>query len=234
MRLIPKNWSEFQQYKDRKPQWIKFHRDLLNDFAYSSVHINTKATLPLLWLLACEYDDGIIDASIDEIAFRIHIDKKIVKSAIDELLEIKFFSTDDSCTEVYKTVPREEKRRDRDREETETENNNVVSIVEYLNLKAGTKYKHDSAKTKSLIKARLNEGFDTQDFYVVIDKKVMLWGNDPKMQTYLRPETLFGTKFESYLNEVVSKGKMMEAQGIISSKTAKGFNVLEEWGKEDA
>jgi len=31
MKLIPKNWSDFQQYKDRKPLWIKLHRDLLNE-----------------------------------------------------------------------------------------------------------------------------------------------------------------------------------------------------------
>lgn len=119
MKLIPKNWSEFQQYKDRKPLWIKFHRDLLNDFSYSSVQIGTKATLPLLWLLACEYEDGIIDATVEEISFRIHIDVKTVTQAIEELRECKFFTIEDDCTEVYETVPREEKRRDRDREETE-------------------------------------------------------------------------------------------------------------------
>ncbi len=117
MKLIPKNWDKFQQYKDRKPSWIKLHRDLLNDFSYSSVQIGTKATLPLLWILACEYEDGIINASLEEISFRIHIDKKIVKVAIEELIETNFFSIDDSCTEAYNIVPREEKRR----EELETE-----------------------------------------------------------------------------------------------------------------
>jgi len=121
MKLIPKDWNELQQYKDRKPLWIKLHRDLLNDFAYSSVQIGTKATLPLLWLLACEYEDGIIEASIEEISFRIHIDVKTLSSAIHELSECKFFTIEDDCTEPYKAVPREEteKRRERDREETE-------------------------------------------------------------------------------------------------------------------
>jgi len=123
MKLIPKNWSEFQQYKDRKPSWIKLHRDLLNDFSYSSVQIGTKATLPLLWLLACEYDDGIIDASVEEIAFRIHIDEKTVDKALKELIDRKFFTIVQDCTEPYKMVPREEKRRDR--EETELEKKKV-------------------------------------------------------------------------------------------------------------
>lgn len=121
MRLQPKNWDKFQQYKDRKPQWIKLQRDLLNDFSYASVQIGTKATLPLLWLLSSEYDDGVIDASIEEIAFRVHIDVKTVSKAIDELLSLGFYVDLDAdvqdCTEVYKNVPREEKKR----EETEKE-----------------------------------------------------------------------------------------------------------------
>jgi len=75
------------------------------------------------------------------------------------------------------------------------------SIIDYLNLKANTKYKHTSQKTQTLIHARWMEKFTEQDFYTVIDKKVADWLNDPKMNQYLRPETLFGTKFEGYLND---------------------------------
>ena len=35
----------------------------------------------------------------------------------------------------------------------------------------------------------------------VIDIKVRQWFYDLRMNKFLRPETLFGTKFESYLNE---------------------------------
>lgn len=74
------------------------------------------------------------------------------------------------------------------------------TIIEYLNDKADRKYKHSTGKTKTLIKARWNEGFTLDDFKVVIDKKVASWSSND-MSKYLRPETLFGTKFESYLNE---------------------------------
>ena len=112
IKIIPKNWDHFQQYKDRKPQWIKLHRDLLNDFAYSSVRIGTKDTLPLLWLLSCENEDGTIEATVEEISFRIHIDKSTVQTAIDELIEIGMYTLVQNCTEVYNNVPREEKRRE--------------------------------------------------------------------------------------------------------------------------
>lgn len=74
-------------------------------------------------------------------------------------------------------------------------------IIDYLNAKTGSSYKSTSTKTQTLIKTRFNERFTEQDFYTVIDNKVTTWLNDPKMNKYLRPETLFGTKFEGYLNE---------------------------------
>lgn len=74
------------------------------------------------------------------------------------------------------------------------------SIVGYLNEKAGTDYKSTTKKTQECIRARLAEGFAEEQFKIVIDKKVLDWLNDPKMCKYLRPETLFGPKFESYLN----------------------------------
>lgn len=77
-------------------------------------------------------------------------------------------------------------------------------ITEYLNNRAGTNYKHTTNKTKDLIKARFNEGFTLENFKEVIDKKCVEWMNTD-MQKYLRPETLFGTKFEGYLNQEFKK-----------------------------
>ncbi|SOC06352.1 uncharacterized phage protein (TIGR02220 family) [Ureibacillus xyleni] len=77
------------------------------------------------------------------------------------------------------------------------------SIVDYLNEKAGTSYRYTSKKTRQLIRARFQEGFTEDDFQTVIIKKVCSWLHDEKMNKFLRPETLFGTKFESYLNEKV-------------------------------
>lgn len=74
-------------------------------------------------------------------------------------------------------------------------------IVNYLNSKIGTHYRATTRKTQSLIKARMNEGFTVNDFKTVIDNKVAEWSKDERMSKYLRPETLFGTKFESYLNQ---------------------------------
>lgn len=81
------------------------------------------------------------------------------------------------------------------------------NVINYLNSICGTNYKYSTPKTQRQISARLKEGFTEEDFRTVIDKKSKEWfGTD--MEKFLRPETLFGTKFESYLNqkEVSPKG----------------------------
>ncbi len=78
-------------------------------------------------------------------------------------------------------------------------------IIGLLNEKTGKKFRYATAKYQACIRARWNEGFKTPDFEKVIENRVEKWGNDPKMAEYLRPETLFGTKFEGYLNDNGSK-----------------------------
>lgn len=86
-------------------------------------------------------------------------------------------------------------------EEDIDKNKYIVEILDYLNAKADKNFKKTTKKTQSLINARMNEGFTVEHFKTVIDKKVNDWKSDTKMNRYLRPETLFGTKFEGYLNE---------------------------------
>ena len=81
---------------------------------------------------------------------------------------------------------------------------NVSSIINYLNLKVGVMYKSNNTKTISLIKARLREGFTFDDFKTVIDKKVKAW-KGTIFEQYLTPFTLFGDKFEIYLNQKIVK-----------------------------
>lgn len=95
---------------------------------------------------------------------------------------------------------------------TETTNNNILSpsstvepipykeIVAYLNDKTNKNYKHTTGKTRRFIEARWNEDFRLDDFKKVIDIKTSEWLGTSQ-EKYLRPETIFGTKFEGYLNQ---------------------------------
>lgn len=84
---------------------------------------------------------------------------------------------------------------------SKTENIPYDRVIKYLNTKAGTNYRATNKTTQRLIKARFNEGMTTKEFKKVIDNKCDDWLKDPKMCGYLRPATLFGSKFESYLNQ---------------------------------
>lgn len=88
-------------------------------------------------------------------------------------------------------------------EENKKENRSQLyaEIIDALNTAAGTSYRPTSRKTQELINARLAEGYTVDDFRTVIAKKAAEWKDDPKMAQYLRPETLFGTKFEGYLGQ---------------------------------
>ena len=101
-------------------------------------------------------------------------------------------------------------------------------IIEYLNIKTESSYKYTTSKTKELIKTRWNEGFTIDDFKKCIDNQTILWLKDPKMNKYLRPETLFGNKFESYVNAKIGLSDL----GLISQSTEKGMSVLQNWAKK--
>lgn len=91
-------------------------------------------------------------------------------------------------------------------------------IVQYLNQKTGKNFKSTSKATQRHIKARFTDGFVLDDFKQVIDNKCGDWLRDRKMKEYLRPETLFGAKFESYLNSKSTtarpKGPYIDSCGL--------------------
>ena len=90
----------------------------------------------------------------------------------------------------------------------------IKDIINYLNTKCNTRYKYTTEDSKKHIGARLRDGYTKDDFYAVIDKKAAEWIGT-EQEKYLRPATLFGTKFESYLNQKVT--------------TKKGKTAYDEW-----
>lgn len=108
-----------------------------------------------------------------------------------------------SDTEIEKDI---EKDIEIEKEKRNKNNTYIVEILDYLNKKINSSYKSSTNKTKDLIKARIQEGFTVEDFKTVIDKKSNEWIGT-EWEKYLRPSTLFGAKFESYLNQVNTTNK---------------------------
>lgn len=106
----------------------------------------------------------------------------------------------------------------------------AVEILNYLNLKrnSGTGFKNVKSNT-NCINARIKEGFTLQDFKDVIDGMIAKWGKDEKMHVYIRPETLFGNKFNSYLvasKEVLTSKKVNDGSKNFEYNPTNDANLL--------
>ena len=101
----------------------------------------------------------------------------------------------------------------------------IVEIIDFLNECTGKSYKATSKVATININARLKEGYTKDDFIKVISVKATKWLNT-KFEDYLTPNTLFGNKFESYLNEKINteKTKQENAYEQVIKATELGFN----------
>lgn len=177
-------------------------------------------------------DLGLVEILDNGAIYMLDIQNFIGKSSTeaDRVREYrKMIEQEKTCTNVQlsydKRAPEIEKEKELDLEkEIELDNSfgdkspkpsrhnyssSIKEIVDYLNYICGTNYKSTTKATTESIKSRLKEGFTVDDFKTVIDKKFNEWGNDPKMVQYLRPQTLFGSKFEGYLNQIATDGRQL-------------------------
>jgi len=138
------------------------------------------------------YQNGTKVVKFRQITLLIKTSNPIDKNIINPLTKI--------------STPLDENVKDNITSNNNTNNNNpFIEIISFLNKKLGTNYKSSSKETRKLIKARLKEGFTIEDFKTVISKKANEWLFNKDMSSFLRPQTLFGSKFESYLNKVEAK-----------------------------
>lgn len=204
------NWEKYQHYSQRNPPWIKLHNQLLDNYEYGRLRDDSKLLLVSLYLLASKCDNLIPNDPIwikqkTMIQGKINIDPLIKAEFIKKNNYISNCTPDDSIVQASckQNGGTEKSRVDKNRNIVGNDNGyskeNAIRIISYLNKKTGKNFKETTDKTLRLIKARFNENFKLEDFKLVIDNQTAKWKSDPKMVDYLRPETLFGTKFESYL-----------------------------------
>ena len=107
MRIAPIDWEKFQHYKDRAPPWIKLHKGLLNNPKWHRLHLASRALAPLLWLLASEAKDGIIDEAVEDVAFRLRCTSEELADGVKDLIEQGFFvNLESSASTVLAPRPR--------------------------------------------------------------------------------------------------------------------------------
>lgn len=179
--------------KDTIERLINRFEKVHNMIRYSK---DTKEILILNWYKYNWSSSAKVITGIDSVAK--HIKCKTFKDYVYKMLDAKKNGTDiDYEYTIQTSVSDTDSVSDSD---TVTDTDICKNVIDYLNMVCGTNYRSYTPKTRKQIKARVSDGFSENDFYTVIDKKSKEWfGTD--MEKYLRPETLFGTKFEGYLNQ---------------------------------
>ena len=136
----------------------------------------------------------------------------------------------DSLSIVYVGIKKEkeQKQKEQKQKEKEQKENTVVpetakEIIHYFNFVMKSNYRATGKATQSHINARIEEGYSIEDFKVVIDKKYEEW-NNTDMAKYLCPDTLFGTKFEKYLNQPNAKPKDAPKRDFLMDIIQEGRN----------
>jgi len=214
MTIRIKDWKKFQHFRDRKPLWIKLYRDILDDPDWHDLDAKSSKVLVMLWLVASEdpTKEGVLP-DLRKLSFRLHMTEAELTKSIQNLSHYLILPDIKMISEGYQ-VDALEKEKEKEKKETTSlveltrprRENPIEHVIAFLNQKAGTAFKPTTNTSKQHIGARLKEGFSLQDFETVIDAKVFEWATDAKMAQYLRPQTLFGTKFESYLMAARAEG----------------------------
>ncbi len=132
-----------------------------------------------------------------------YYEKSLIKDKINKLKQtesdIQETETDIQLPELIQSKVKESKGKER-----KINQEAINFIIADLNHQLGTNYSAHGKKTQEIIMARMNEGFSREDFITVNQKKCDEWINDSEFCKFLRPETLYSRKFESYLNQLTA------------------------------
>jgi hypothetical protein len=118
--IKPKNWADFQHYKDRCPPWIKLHKSILDNYEFHQMQDASKALAMCLWLIASEHLEGEIDATPAKLAFRLRTSDDKIEKSLNELIDNGFFLLVDGASNAL-ADRKHDAPLDRDREETKAE-----------------------------------------------------------------------------------------------------------------
>lgn len=191
--------SDYMEYIEENGKlyfWLRNERILGDNPTLCSTEVVLKRIIQNL------VDKGILDKIV-----RCEIGTKFKKSyyRVTDKARMMMFGNpvDPSVKKLEEQQAPEENTVNSNNNNINIKHNNIIKeVIEYLNKETNSSYRDTTPKTRTLILARIKEGFKLEDFKKVVDNKTRTWLKDTAMCKYLRPETLFGTKFESYLNEI--------------------------------
>lgn len=226
-------WLQISEHEFKGRKWVyNTYKDWQKQFPYWSLNTVKRivARLEKMGLLLSDNFNRVkmdrtkwysIDyeklAQLDESFAVEKIDEVKVENAEtlwsdeDEIDEVFICSNvADEYTKEDNAIPKNTSEITTNKEKNIKKSEVIAEIITYLNEKTNSSYKTNIKKNQNVISARLREGFSVEDFKKVIDIKTEEWGEDRYWSRFLRPTTLFGTRFEAYLNQKYSSSEMRE------------------------
>lgn len=197
----------------------------------STGEITIKSTNKFSLITVCKYEDyqscETVDQPAHQPAYQPTINQQSTTNKNDKNVKNNIeYSKEYSVGHACPTVPFDIQNDDHENQDQEQvapaprpDPVPYAKIIAHLNEKCGCQFKPSNQATRSHIKARWNEGFRFNDFIAVIDFKFAEWAGDEKMCRFIRPQTLFGTKFESYL--IASKKNEVNGRDIVKKDDKK-------------
>jgi len=224
VELIINNWDKYNPKRDQKSYtWLR----LSNDIGTQSDLFGMTAEMKFIWiLLLCEASKkNSGDISIKS-SYLSHISQ-----CSDETIEktVKHLESEGIVTlNSYDTVlPRDDVTTTptnvRTYERTPVAKDDIPfkEIIDHLNTRLKSTFKISTVKSRDCVKARWNEDCSLEDFKKVVDAKMVDYLKGGFEKKYLRPETLFGNKFDGYLQEYEPKHTEL-LDGITDSDNDRG------------
>lgn len=158
MRLSVQSWAAFQHYKNRKPPWLKLHREVvLDNPAWHRLPNDSKALAPSLWLLASEFEGGVIVYTIDDLAFRLRMTGDAIEAALTPLVASGFFAIEQGASAAL--APCEHTALPEEETDIEEETDRAFALFcEAAQRQGWTKPRALETRRKTKLSIRLREG----------------------------------------------------------------------------
>lgn len=124
-----------------------------------------------------------------------------------------------SSAETAEQVPPKGRANNNNNNNNNSNKDIYIVVIDYLNSVTGQHFRPNTKATQQHINARLAEGYKVEDFKRVVDNMWTTW-KGTEWEQYMRPSTLFGTKFEDYLNRkpwgksAAANGKPSDLDGV--------------------
>jgi hypothetical protein len=163
-----KNWHKFQHFKDRRPPWIKLHREILDQRDIMAISERSFKVLVCLWLMASEDEtmQGVLPP-LSDISWRLRMSKKDLIKCFDELNDLLIRDDNAMISDCHhvddpetETETETEKRREEERVPLSTANAVPHPVIQTWNDMAsecGLPKAQSTKKRMAALKVRMNE-----------------------------------------------------------------------------